>query len=139
MISNDTNYYGLTQCYLGGIKSAFRYKPCLALVEHCLPTTAHLSFVARERLTIDIYNYLDKAFLLMPWYLIIPLWHIQKLFQLSAFLSCGYRFSHQSQVQREIFVQRWCQRCRPFEALIRIYRSFVMLLYFEHPLIDGST
>jgi len=112
-----------------------RYTPCRALVEFSIPATPHLSTQARARLIDDIYSYLNQAFLLMPWSLAIPLWHVQKLFQLSAFLSCGHRFSHQSEAQREVFVLRWCQRGRPFEALIRLYRSFVMLLYFEHPLV----
>ena len=91
----------------GCIKLVIRYKPSRALVE----------------------------FLLMPWSLAIPFWHVQKLFQLSAFFSCGQRFSNQSQAQREVFVRRWCQWGRSFEALIRLYRSFVMLSYFEHPLV----
>ena len=113
----------------------FRYRPCRALVEYSLPATPHLSDLARIQLYDDIYSYIDQAFFLMPWSLAIPLWHFQKLFELSAFLRYGQRFSHQSQVKRDVFVLRWCQCGRPFEGLIRLYRSFVMLLYFEHPLV----
>jgi len=113
-----------------------RYKPCRALVEYCIPTTAHLSLEIKAQLINEIYQYLDQAFLRMPWSLAIPLWHVQKLFQLIAILSCGSRFSHQSQVQRELFVRKWCKWGRPFEALIRLYRSFVMLSYYEHRLVS---
>jgi len=113
-----------------------RYKPCRALVEYCIPTTGHLSPLIKTQLINDIYQYLDEAFLRMPWSLAIPLWYIQKLFQFVAILSCGSRFSHQSQAQREVFVSKWCMCGRPFEALIRLYRSFVMLSYYEHCLVS---
>ena len=119
----------------GCIKLVIRYKPSRALVEYSIPTASHLPPQIKVQLIDEIYQYLDQAFLLMPWSLAIPLWHVQKLFQLSAFFSCGQPFSHQSQPQREVFVRRWCQWGRPFEALIRLYRSFVMLSYFEHPLV----
>lgn len=135
MDSNDADSGGSIFDDQECIKLVICYKPCRALVEYSVPTAAYLSLTDRVRLTDDIYNYLDRAFLLMPWSLAIPLWHVQKLFQLSAFFSCGQLFSRQSQAQREIFVHRWCQWGRPFEALIRLYRSFVMLSYFEHPLV----
>ena len=136
MACNDANSGWFTLDDQECIKLAIHYKPCRALVKYSIPTASHLSPQIKSQLTEEIYLYLDQAFLLMPWSLAIPLWHVQKLFQLSAFLSCGRRFSHQSQAQQEIFVRRWCQWGRPFEALIRLYRSFVMLSYFEHPFMQ---
>lgn len=112
-----------------------RYKPCKALIEFTLPSQPSLSPDHRNLIILEINDYLDRAFLLMPWYLAIPLWHIQKLFQLSAFISSGRRFSELPQGQREKFVLMWCQLGRPFEALIRLYRSLVLVFYFEHALV----
>jgi hypothetical protein len=112
-----------------------RFKPCKALVDFTLPNQPSLPANTRIRITLEIYDYLDQAFVLMPWSLAIPFWNIQKLFQLIAFVSQGRSFSAQSQSQRERFVLMWCKFGRPFEALIRLYRSLVLLYYFEHPLV----
>lgn len=112
-----------------------RYKPCKALIEFALPSQPSLSPDVRNLVILEINDYLDRAFFLMPWSLAIPLWHIQKLFQLSAFISGGRCFSAQPKAQREKFVLMWCQLGRPFEALIRLYRSLVLVSYFEHPLV----
>lgn len=112
-----------------------RYKPCKALIEYALPNHPPLPPDIRNLVHNQICDYLDQAFLLMPWSLSIPLWHLQKLFQLTAFITQGRRFSMQSESQRENFVLMWCKFGRPFESLIRLYRSLVLVSFFEHPLV----
>lgn len=135
MDCNDTNICGLNFDGKGDVKVQIHFIPCKSLVEHCTPPTPHLSIHERTNLTSEIYLYLADAFLLMPWYVAFPLWNIQKLFKFFAFITSGKNFRHLSEAQREIFINKWCKFGRPFEALIRLYRSFVLLIYFEHPLI----
>jgi hypothetical protein len=101
-----------------------------SIIRFCIPPEAFINNDG-ELLYQDIYRYIKKAFSISPWYIDIPLYLMQTFFFVCVFLRYQKKFSQITPNQQENFVRAWCSFGRPFDGLIRLYRSLTLLKYYE--------
>ena len=104
--------------------------PSRSIIRYCIPD-ASLTAEQLNVLYSDIYAYINSVFLITPWYIALPISVIQILFDVTVFLRHFRSFGNLTIAQQQKFVIYWCGLGRPFEGLIRLYRSLVLLKYFE--------
>jgi len=112
------------------------FKPHPALCAAVIPDGPALPHTQREQIRADVALFLTEECAMLPWFIALPLNILQKLFMVTAWCSQrGLAFQYQTDDQQQRFIRLWSRFGAPFQALIRLYRSLVMLSYMEHPLV----
>ena len=112
------------------------FKTHTALCTAVIPSWPDLPLTQRQQIRADVTLFLADECAMLPWFIAIPLNIMQNLFMVSAWCSqSGTAFQVQTDVQQQRFMRHWYRLGAPFQALIRLYRSLVMLAYMEHPLV----
>lgn len=107
-----------------------------ALCQAALPDWPPLPHSDRRQVTIDVERFVASECRLLPWFIAMPMGMLQMAFFVMASLSQhGLPFKRQTQEQQQRFIKLWSKLGKPCQALLRLYRSLVMLAYLEHPLI----
>ena len=104
--------------------------PSKSIISFCIPG-ADFQKNQLDVVYSDIYFYIENVFLIAPWYVRFPVIIIQIAFNVIVFLKYFRCFENLTRVEQQKFIIYWCKLGRPFEGLIRLYRSLVLLKYFE--------
>jgi hypothetical protein len=112
------------------------FKPDAALSYAAMPDWPPLQHNERQIIRHAVHHFLQTECAMLPWFIATPMVILQILFLSAArCLHHGQSFSSQTEEQQQSLINRWNQCGAPFQALIRLYRSLVMLAYMEHPLV----
>ncbi|HVY13060.1 MAG TPA: hypothetical protein VHB73_05795, partial [Alphaproteobacteria bacterium] len=74
----------------------------------------------------DVASFLRREFSMLPWFIAAPMLAMQLLFLAGAALA------------PQNFAQRWERLGLPFQALLRLYRSLILLAFLEHPRVRSA-
>ena len=107
-------------------------KPSISLIRHCISELGEIDEADQDEFFFDVHLYIKNAFSLSPWYFKCPFTIIQILFFIYAYFCFWRLFENQSLPERELTIKKWSRISKPSESLIKVYRSLVMLNYYEN-------